>query len=238
MQRQQSGRSTLRRVALTGTLFVALMSCSSDNPLSRVQGEGKPSVLAQLSVQQPDVPDTFTVTVFPGGARVQDEVTLDLCGASYPSERLRVARRQVGVVDGQQRLVLSTEAVAYRSGADTAQAFSELRAARASCPAGFRSSPGSAETFKTTFNPPPDTSWAPPPAGVERLGFDFVLTDEEGNTWPGAAVYLRRGRILLSVYLFRQPDSPMPEVDGQTTLDGIVGVFATRLSQLPANIVA
>jgi hypothetical protein len=65
--------------------------------------------------------------------------------------------------------------------------------------------------------PPPGTPVSPPPDGT-------------------IAVYLQRGRALLGVY-FSQPDGPNISVEGQTTVEGIVGVFARRLAALPTSVV-
>jgi len=51
------------------------------------------------------------------------------------------------------------------------------------------------------------------------------------------AVYLQRGRALVGVYFF-EPDGPQAPVAGQTTVAGIVGVFAGRLAALPASVIS
>ena len=68
-------------------------------------------------------------------------------------------------------------------------------------------------------------------ATVDRVAFDFVTTDASGQSQHTIAVYLRRGRALMGIY-FPHPDGPQAPVDGQTTIAGIVNVFATRLANL------
>jgi hypothetical protein len=131
--------------------------------------------------------------------------------------------------------VLSTEAVLYSNPAATTQAFSELKSAAANCPSGPVVSPVGEPTMSTKFNPAPDGSWPSVP-GVERLAYDFVTTDDTGQTQHTAAVYLRRGRVLMGIY-FPRPDGAQPPVRGQTTMAGIVNVFATRMGQLPTAVV-
>jgi hypothetical protein len=49
-------------------------------------------------------------------------------------------------------------------------------------------------------------------------------------------VYLRRGRALMGVY-FAQPDGSQIAVADKTTVAGIVGVFESRMANLPASVV-
>ena len=122
----------------------------------------------------------------------------------------------------------------YSNPAATVQAFSELRAAAANCPARPVVSPVGEPTTTTRFNPAPDASW-PQVQGVDRLAFDFVTTDDSGQSQHSVAVYLRRGRVLMGVY-FPRPDGPQPAVGGQTSIAGIVRLFATRVAQVPAAV--
>ena len=191
------------------------------------------SVLSGLVVNQADVAQTEIVRTLAGGTEVAGQPTLDLCNANFPSESLRTARLQVAAVDAQGDGVLSTEAVLYSNPAATTQAFSELKSTAANCPSGPVVSP--AGTTTTKFNPPPDGSWPSVP-GVERLAYDFVSTDDGGQTQHTVAVYLRRGRVLMGVY-FPRPDGAQPSVRGQTTMAGIVNLFAARLAQLSAAVV-
>jgi hypothetical protein len=74
----------------------------------------------------------------PGGDQVAGQVTLDLCGYTFHTEALRVARRQVAYIRAGEP-VISNEVVAYKPGG-AAGALRELRAAIAQCPAGYVSS--------------------------------------------------------------------------------------------------
>ena len=49
-------------------------------------------------------------------------------------------------------------------------------------------------------------------------------------------MYLRRGRVLMGIY-FPRPDGTQSPVAGETTIAGIVNVFANRIAQLPESIV-
>jgi hypothetical protein len=244
----------LRRLA-TATLAVALVglaACSrpdsprrTSTPASTGQRSGSPlrtaagdqALVQGLGVQQDDVEDGYAVVPITDGDKVEGSITLDLCSATFPSEQLRTARRQVAVADAQFQTWLSTEAVLYESPAATEQVFAELRDAQARCPATFVAPPNSdVVPLKTVFNPPPDGRWPKTP-GVDRLAFDLALSDQQGRTLRTVAVYLRRGRVLLGVY-FPRPEQPQLTVNGRTTIESIVATFAQRLSRLPAGAVS
>jgi hypothetical protein len=153
---------------------------------------------------------------------------LDLCNGSYPSESLRVARLQDAAIDGTGRAVLSTEAVEYKNAAATAQAFRELKHVAATCPTGPVVSPVGEPTSTTKFLAAPDADW-PRVDSVDRVAFRFTTTDASGQSQRSVAVYLRRDRFLLGIY-FPRPDGAQPAIRGQTTVEGIVNLFATRLA--------
>jgi hypothetical protein len=194
------------------------------------------SALNRLVVTQNDVGSPLVVGELSGGNQVTGETTLDLCNGTYPSESLRTARVQVAAADPQASAVaLSTEAVLYKNAGSTAQAFTELQSVAAHCPSTPVVSPVGEATVTTHFNHAPDSSWPQVPK-VDRLAYDFVSTDDQGNSVHSVAVYLRRGRALLGVY-FGQPDGAQAAVGGQTNLAGIVNVFANRLANLPTSVV-
>jgi hypothetical protein len=190
--------------------------------------------LSGLVVSQADVPSTVVVQPLQCGNQVTGETTLDLCNGTYPSESLRTARRQVTAV-GDVGLALSTEAVLYTNGAATAQAFSELKSVAAKCPSTPVVSPDGSGTLTTRFSAAPDGAW-PQVAGVERLAYEFDSTDDTGQTAHSIAVYLRRGRVLMGVYL-AEPAAQQLTVQGQSSTAAIVNVFAQRMAQLPASVV-
>lgn len=162
--------------------------------------------------------------------------SLDLCNGTFPSEALRTARLQVAGADAKGSTLLGTEAVLYSNPAGAAQALPELKSTAARCPARPVVSPVSEPTVETHFNASPDATW-PQVATVERLALDFVTTDSLGQPQHNVAVYLRRGRALMGVY-FPQPDGPQAAVAGQTTIPGIVNVFATRMAGLASSAVS
>jgi hypothetical protein len=193
------------------------------------------AVLGHLVVRQADVGPTQSVFLINNGNRTS-QPTLDLCNGTFPSEKARTGRLQVAVVNPAGTTLLSTEAVLYRNPAATAQGFAELRKVRAACPNTPVVSPVHEDTATTTFKAAPDGAWPQTPT-VDRQAYSFVTTTTSPPaTSASIAVYLRRGRVLMGLY-FVQPNTAPPTVAGQKTIEGIVGVFAQRLAQLPASVV-
>lgn len=208
-------------------------SPSTTVPLS-AGNDPSASALEDLIVTPDDVPANADVIVFPGGIGL-NQPTLDLCNGRYPSESRRTARFQDAVLDAQGVVVFSTEAVLYGDSGGTTQAFAELQSVVANCPSTPVSGPAGEPPVTTRFSATaPDATWAQTPT-VNRRAYD--LTSDDG-TGPRriVAVYLQRGRVLLGVY-FSKPDGAQLPVEGQTTIEGIVGVFASRLAALPTSVV-
>jgi hypothetical protein len=192
------------------------------------------AALRRIVVVEGDVPADHAVDLIPGGDQTGDEVTLDLCNGTYPSEALRTARRQVEVTDPNLARTFSTEAVLYGSEAQARQAMRELNQARAACPTGPRLTPNG-ELVTTTFGPTPDTAW-PRTAGITRQAYDWTNTDILFDDYHTVAVYLQRGRVLLALY-FSNVDEPRTPIQGKTELADITAIFERRLASLPPSVV-
>jgi hypothetical protein len=204
---------------------------SSPTPMSSAD-RAHQVLLEKISVQTRDLAPGYTAGLIDKGEQVAGQVTLNLCGASFPSEGLRVARRQSEVRDTSGRGIMGMEAVLYHSTQATAQAFRELRQAQAACPATFVQAPrAGAPALKTVFGPLPDSIWPTFP-GVHRLAFDVRLSDQAGHHVHLVWVYLARGDVLLGLY-FDQPDRAQPSISGQTTIEGITNLFESRIAHLP-----
>ncbi|MDQ4068608.1 MAG: DUF2510 domain-containing protein [Actinomycetota bacterium] len=201
---------------------------------SVVNNDPSAPALASLIVNQADVPSSATVVVLPGGIGLA-QPTLDLCNGTYPSESRRTARIQNAVVEAQGVVTLSTEAVLYGDSGGTTQAFGELRAVTEACPPTPVQGASGGPPITTRFNPPPDADWPRTPT-VNRLAYDFTSHDGTSPPRHSVAVYLQRGRVLLGVYFVRA-EGPQTPVEGQTTIEGIVGIFAARVAALPASVV-
>jgi hypothetical protein len=204
------------------------------NPPPTRPADPSASALSKIVVGQDDVGSSLAVGLIPQGNQVSGQATLDLCNGRFGSEKLRRARLQVAAVSQQGAPALSTEAVLYANPADAARAMTELQQVAASCPSSPVVSPVGEPTVTTKFNAAPDGAWAAVP-GVDRLAFDFVTTDSTGTNQHFVSVYLRRGRALLGLY-FPAPDTPLPAIAGQTTIEGATQVFANRMARLPTSV--
>jgi hypothetical protein len=94
--------------------------------------------VARVVLRPAQVAPDVALKNFPGGNQVAGLVTLDLCGYTFHSEALRLARLQVAYTRGGIP-VISNEVVAYKPGG-AASALRELRTAIAHCPTGYVSS--------------------------------------------------------------------------------------------------
>lgn len=130
----------------------------------------------------------------PGGDTVNGEVTLDLCGASFPSEALRTARLQV-VYSVNGAGFASNEVVSYSAGG-TAQAMAEVRHAAATCPHHPVQSvvAGVPPLMYTVTSLPRLSAW---PMGT--LAYRLAATDGK-RTKVSVGIYMWRGRVFSGVY--------------------------------------
>jgi hypothetical protein len=217
----------------SGSSHAALPSPTT-NPRRRGPTDPSASALSKIVVRQADVGSSLAVGLIPHGNEVSGQATLDLCNATFATEKLRRARLQVVAASQPGAVALSTEAVLYVNPADAARAMTELQHVAASCPRTPVASPVGEATVATKFNARPDGAWAAVP-GVDRQAFDFVTTDSAGTSQHLVSVYLQRGRALLGLY-FPAPDGPLPAVAGKTTIEGVTQVFANRLARLPTSV--
>jgi len=130
----------------------------------------------------------------PGGDTVTHQVTLDLCGADFPSEGLRTARLQV-IYSRAGAGFGSNEVVTYRTGG-TAQAAAEVAHAVATCPHHPVTSKV-AGTPLLTYTFTRLASRAPWPAGT--LAYDSTATDGK-TTEHVIGIYMWHDRVFSGVY--------------------------------------
>jgi hypothetical protein len=121
--------------------WIPLWACSALVAASAAAGglAATPSqTVAKVVLTASQVAPGVTLKQLPGGNQVAGQITLDLCGYTFHSEALRLARLQVAYARAGVA-VISNEVVAYKPGG-AASALRELRTAIAHCPAGYVSS--------------------------------------------------------------------------------------------------
>jgi hypothetical protein len=141
------------------------------------------------------------VRQIPRGSDVKGVVTLDLCGFTFRSEAMRVARLQVSFIRNTGGgPFLSNEIVVYRPGG-AAKAMGELRRAVAACPKGFVKSPiPGAGLIKNKFDPIRSSKFLPGSVGL----IDHITEKVKKKTmrFDSLLVYQARGNVLSGVYGF------------------------------------
>jgi hypothetical protein len=143
----------------------------------------------------------------PAGDVVQGQVTLDLCGFTFRSERLRLARLQLSYIrNNGTGPFLSNEVVAYRPGG-AARAMRELRTAVAHCPKGFvKSAVPGAGLIRNRFDPIKSSKFLPGTVGL----IDHITEKVKKKTlhFDSLLVYQAHGNILSGVYSFGVVELP------------------------------
>jgi hypothetical protein len=216
-------------LALTFSKWNAIspLTTPSASPLSAILvPTGEQSILSKISLGSGDLPSGVQAIVLYGGLEVAGQITLDLCSNTYASEVLRVDRRQMATLQSDgTTFTFSTEAVIYQDPAATLTAFAEIRTATAHCQEGSDSAIGA--------------SW-PAVAGVQRLAYVTPAESSPATDTSPASdiIYLRRGRILIGLYLNGTATTMPFAVAGSTSIETIVHVFEERLAALPASAVA
>jgi hypothetical protein len=138
--------SSKKVIRITGSNFVLAGLAKLDyktnafSPISRGQEFPDPSLedatqrsLSNLGFKIGDFTDDWTVLPMARGTTLLDP-TLDLCSGSYPSEKSRIARRQISVTKvGSPYQFLSSETVQYSSAAAALSAFEELKKSYEDC---------------------------------------------------------------------------------------------------------
>ena len=158
------------------------------------------AVAGRLTVPPQQVGAGWTSQPVPSGDQVQGQVTLDLCGAHFPSEAMRIARHQVVLIppgaSSSSTVSLSNEVVIYRSGG-AQQARSELMQAITSCPTGPVQGAVAGEGMQTykISNLPKDARWLPGTIAIRA-----VITSSSGQRVDTVGIFQFRGDALSAVY--------------------------------------
>lgn len=215
-------------VVLVGATLSGCFDVGGDDPSS------DPELLAAVSLTDHDMADGSVLQLLPGGDEVAGQISLDLCFADFPSESLRVGRNQVaGTRADDADLWVSSEAILYGTPEQAEQAMDELASARAGCPSGEEvTSTLTGNSGSWTFDDPPDSGWTLP-AGIARQSYAFTVTSGDQSS-SGTATYLRRGRMILALYL-NPADAPATVIRNAPDPERFTEVMTNRLLALPED---
>jgi len=205
MDTRSSGPSRHRlllALLLLGSVAVACGGASrqaarldSDDDAPRTDEE----VLDLVALDEADLPEGWTLDLIDGGDQVTNQVTMDMCGAHFESERMRTARRQLGALDPAGERWVGNESVLYRTATAAEGALVELRAAVRSCPK------HRLVASDVAAMPPVRYQLDLVEAAPEGITEDHVviaghLESADGERVPFAGVWQRRGRAMTAVY--------------------------------------
>jgi len=187
----------------------------------------KAQTLAAVGLRASDVAASLHVATLQDGTSLGIP-TLDFCGASYPSESLRVKRLQVGAFDATGAYAgISTEVVQYKDAAAARQAITEVAAAATSCPRGKVVDTGDGHKITFTFHPAPGPSDTPLVDANARL-IVHVTMDVDGSPQSAFLVYQVVGRMFAGMYASNATGDPFPQTDLDASY-ALAGDIADRL---------
>jgi hypothetical protein len=224
---------TVGAVALTGTATAlgpgGPVAADGAAPQPVVTSPANLQLLQRVSLQPDDLVPSAQIQPYQEATTVRGQVSLDLCGAAFASEALRIGRYQVGVFLGQEQ-ALSVEAILYRDAASAKQALSELVRAKRLCPKSFVADGVVGQPpIEHHFNRVPRVFAAVP--GVQRVTLDITETDQQGNRGITLSLYQRRGSIIVAMY----GSLPLPPSDGSIagSLADLADTLGRRLLAAP-----
>jgi hypothetical protein len=156
--------------------------------------------VARLVLQPAQVGKGYVMLARADGKGVNGQVTMNLCGSDYPSERLRTTRLQVNYLRARSTIGVSNEVVTYSSGG-AAQAMREAIQHAVTCPrrpidSGVKALPKL--TFRITRISDPHLL-----KGYLAVRIDVSATVKGKHiAQTSYAVYQRRGNVLSGIYSF------------------------------------
>ena len=156
--------------------------------------------VSHLVLRPQQVGATFVMLAQKNGNLVNGQVTLNLCGSGYASERFRTKRLQVNYASVEMPTAISNEVVTYRSGG-AAQAMREVTRRAATCPnhpidSGDKTLPK--VTFRLTRVSDPHLLKGYLAVRVDTTG--IIKGKQIAQT--SYAVYQRYGNVLSGIYSF------------------------------------
>jgi hypothetical protein len=196
----------------------------------RAPASADQQILASVGLGPDDVGPGYSVELIDNGDLLSDP-TLDFCGLHFASEQRREARRQVAASDSSGDPLLDTESVLYDDQVSAAEAMGEVRGVGARCPSTPVEGPLASDPEVVWHVRAASQAGWPQVAGIDRVALDVTLDVAGEPPEDQLVVYLRRGRLLMGVYL--ASDAPEVSVGGQSSMSGVLDVFEQRKAALP-----
>ena len=168
-------------------------------------GAGPDALVGRIGLTAADLSGGATVRTLEGGDSFAGLITLDLCGAAFPSETHRIARHQVDVVPPGGRYTdtsgISNEVVAYDSAAHAAAALTEWRAAAAACPLGAWRHMRVSDLPELRYDALSERPDPHLPAADNSRTTYTVTAHDSGDRGYGLLILQRHGTVLDAIYL-------------------------------------
>ncbi len=182
--------------------------------------------LSRFGFSAEDFTEDWTVTPLYRGTSLEDP-TLDLCSATYESEKGRQFRRQVTVLKSNSPYVfLSTEVVKYLDEESATQAFMELKRNQEACVKN-----GGGVEREGTFI---DYKFSPIPSYITKEVSNkstLVVLSQIGKGVTARqllAFYQFKGEMFTGLYVVKAGESPISDAEVKRWFD-VAGVLAQRL---------
>jgi len=192
-------------------------------------GDSTQRALAELGLTTADFGTGYSVNLLPQGDTLSQS-SLRFCGAEYPSEKNRVARRLVALYDSaNNRVGPVSDAVQYDSAAHAAAALAEVRSQLSSCAANTVVKTG---TTQLVVNPQPSdevllTNLLPEPERVVMT--ELVTEPSTGSSALIQTLWQQHGPYLVALTF--EADSKTPfTADEQRLFNTLGGSIADRLT--------
>ncbi|MCU0301691.1 MAG: hypothetical protein MUF35_08845 [Candidatus Nanopelagicales bacterium] len=231
MRRAPWGGAVARAGAVLACVAVLAGCGAVTDAIDTLEAPDDVELLEEVSLTPEDAAGTAVFQEYEGGNEVVGRTSLDLCFGDFPSEELRTGRRQVGIGDVAGATWVSSEAILYASPEQAAQGMRELQAARADCPTeAVAPQDGDGDAVVWGFLDDPDGDWPDEP-GIQRQAYAFTTTDTEGAETTSTATYLRRGRMILALYV-TPPDGAAVAIRNAPDPARFTEVMTNRLAGL------
>ena len=203
-------------------------SQTSQDPTSTVT-DATQRALADVGFRTADFGTGYSVKLLPQGDTLTQS-SLHFCGAEYPSEKNRVARRLVALYDSTgSRVGLTSDAIKYDTAAHAAAALAEIRTELSSCMANTVIKTG---TTELVVNPQPTTSVLLTnllPEAERVVMNELVAEPSTGSSGLIQTLWQQHGPYVVALTFEVDPKTPFTAED-QRLFNKLGGSIANRLT--------